>query len=498
MATEKRGSTIELPWTTEKDEKRFILTCFLGMHNTNADWSLYEENGNDSKTLWNEPWTSPDLALLYDMVIMYTGSNSMAKANIPDDLKRDPSIPYEEPAPNSAKPTPSGSQTVIHAPAAPAAPPQPVNRPAPNHPVANQPLPNQPLPNQPYNPSAPYPYAQGGVPAGQPYPYPIPSNSEQYPPPSGVPPAYQPPMPPGYPPPVPGQPYPSPMMPPPGWPYAMPCVSPSDPNQAPGYNANQGRELNQPVALSQSPAAQPSVVEQPGPGKLDGPGSNRSSRRSHQSITVDINLLKQKPNILLGTLLSDAELITEPTLEAALKIQELVRSGKISTLRAPNILKLFFSMGAAIEDYIDPSDLLDSTATNGSGSRNHLAADTNETAKVNTFSSQSAKSATDDIRQALAILLKAELISQVDIDTASAVRQKHGGDLAKILLAAGKIDEAVLSAALIAASLINEGLMKVEQCVIALNFCSRSRVSFDEALTELNWVNPRQAGNRAK
>jgi hypothetical protein len=34
--------------------------------------------------------------------------------------------------------------------------------------------------------------------------------------------------------------------------------------------------------------------------------------------------------------------------------------------------------------------------------------------------------------------------------------------------------------------------MKVEQCIIALNYCSRSRVGFDAALEELGWPNPRK------
>ena len=41
--------------------------------------------------------------------------------------------------------------------------------------------------------------------------------------------------------------------------------------------------------------------------------------------------------------------------------------------------------------------------------------------------------------------------------------------------------------------LIQLGLMKLEQCVIALQYCSRMRVDFDTALDELGWTKPRKA-----
>lgn len=196
---------------------------------------------------------------------------------------------------------------------------------------------------------------------------------------------------------------------------------------------------------------------------------------------IDMDLMQKRTNILLGTLLTGAELITEPTLEAALKIQDLVRAGKLTSSRAPELLKLFFSMGAAIEDYIDPSEFVASTPKPPKGEpvkKPAPGADIKE------------------LHQAFELLIKSGLLTENDIKTAQEVRQKHGGDIRNILQAAGKVDSKTMAAAATCASLVQANLMKVEQCIIALNYCSRSRVGFDEALEELRWENPRKAAKK--
>jgi len=62
--------------------------------------------------------------------------------------------------------------------------------------------------------------------------------------------------------------------------------------------------------------------------------------------------------------------------------------------------------------------------------------------------------------------------------------------MVQILASAGKLDLTTYKAASKAVPLIRDNKMKVEQCIIALNYCSRSRVDFETALDELNWPNP--------
>jgi hypothetical protein len=415
-AKEKRGCTIELPWTTKKASQRFILTVRWDLSTTDAIWSLYEENEVESRALWSQPWSPSDLELMYDMIAMATDPDGSSKAQIPEDLKPG----QEEPPPKEeTKPaTKNGAElaeTTLSPGAQPAMPPYP----------------------------PPYPY---GYPAPMPYPMP-------YPAPQGYPAG----APPGYPPQVPPQAYP-PQVPPPGYPQS---VNTTGSWQTPfGTGAPQAGG----APASASPPIAPSI----------NPAVERQA-----AMPIDMDLLQKRPNVLLGALLTRAELITEPTLEAALKVQDLVRAGRISTNRAPEILKLFFSMGASIEDYIDPSDFLTGKGAKADAAKKAPAVDLKE------------------LRQAFDLLIKSGLLTEDDIKTSNEVREKHGGDIRNILQAAGKVDSKTMSAAMICASLVKASSMKVEQCIIALNYCSRSRVGFDEALEELRWENPRKSGKKA-
>ena len=83
-------------------------------------------------------------------------------------------------------------------------------------------------------------------------------------------------------------------------------------------------------------------------------------------------------------------------------------------------------------------------------------------------------------------------MTEADIKSASEIRKKHGGDIIQILQSAGKLDKYTFESAVACLPLIELGLMKMEQIVIALQYCSRMRVDFDTALDELGWQNPRK------
>jgi hypothetical protein len=204
---------------------------------------------------------------------------------------------------------------------------------------------------------------------------------------------------------------------------------------------------------------------------------------------IDMELLEKRPNILLGTLLTDAELITEPTLEAALKIQDLVRARKIDASKAAEILKHFFSMGASIEDYINPSDLM-VEKTPGEKTRSSKPAPKSEPQARRAPLPPVDK---EDLQIACDLLVKSGLLTQSDIANANRILGQHNGDIREALIANHKLDINTLDAALISASLVRVSSMKSEQCIIALNYCSRSRVGFDEALDEMGWENPRKS-----
>lgn len=190
--------------------------------------------------------------------------------------------------------------------------------------------------------------------------------------------------------------------------------------------------------------------------------------------------MHKQANVLLGTLLFESELINQNTLDAALKVQELVRESQMSPAQASDVLKRHHMMGASIADYLTPEDF-DLGKKPSSKSQGGAAK-----AGASSEKGQLQQSAFD-------ILQKAGLLKEEDLKTATAVRNKHGGDMPSILQAAGKLDSTTYLAAETCIPLIKKGAMKIEQCIIALNYCNRSRVDFDSALEELGWENPRKA-----
>lgn len=199
-------------------------------------------------------------------------------------------------------------------------------------------------------------------------------------------------------------------------------------------------------------------------------------------IPFDYNLMSKRSNILMGNLLQEAGFISLPTLEAALKLQELVRDEKLSPEQAPEVLKKLHSMGRNIDQYLSDADLTPA------GQR----ARTGGPQPGGGQRAGAPPPGVSEQKAAFDLLQKAGLLNENDLKTASEVRRKHGGDMVQILQSAGKLDVTTYEAASICLPLIREGLMKVEQCIIALNYCNRSRVGFDAALEELGWPNPRK------
>ena len=219
-----------------------------------------------------------------------------------------------------------------------------------------------------------------------------------------------------------------------------------------------------------------------------------SSGLQEPKIPLDYHLIDKRANVLLGSLLREAGLISEPTLEAALKLQELVRDEKLTPEKAPDVLKRLHAMGGSIDQYLTKGDL-EKPAGLAQATKQAVSS---SSASSSTSSSSSASSAPaqaggqKDLKGAFDLLQKAQILTENDLTTALNVRKKHGGDVVQILEAAGKVHRKTIDAALMSLPLIREGLMKIEQVIMALNYCERMRVGFDEALDEMGWQNPRK------
>lgn len=85
------------------------------------------------------------------------------------------------------------------------------------------------------------------------------------------------------------------------------------------------------------------------------------------------------------------------------------------------------------------------------------------------------------------LLKHAGIITEQDIEGARKLDAEKGTKLEKHLVTMGKIDTKTVLASYQCMTLLSSKKLRVEQAVIALNFCQRSRVSFSEAVKELGW-----------
>ena len=193
---------------------------------------------------------------------------------------------------------------------------------------------------------------------------------------------------------------------------------------------------------------------------------------------VDYALVVKRAKLQLGTLLVKANFISGTTLDAALKMQELVEDGKVPEQKAPALLKKHHVHGEIIEQYLNSTQPELKPEPLPSPSLEHLA----DIAKQPIKPPRSAAEA----KATFELLQQAGLLTQNDIKAALQVKEKHGGDLIRILQAAGKTDKFTFESAVVCLPMIREGLLKLEQCVIVLQYCSRIRVDFDTAMDELN------------
>lgn len=235
---------------------------------------------------------------------------------------------------------------------------------------------------------------------------------------------------------------------------------------------------------------------------------------------ADSDLISKRPNVMLGHFLVESGLIPESTLDAALQLQGMVKAGTLKMELAAEAVRRAHNRGGKVDSTAftatPPSQPLKEAEVvapplgqilvdAGLISVGILKAALNlqEVVRTGALSKEDAveafitehfgkggKYGNRTTQKSLDLLKKAGLIQEQDVQAALNVRKRHGGEVAKILVAAGKVDKGTLEAAAKCQGLIEENRLKVEQAIIALHYCQRSRVSFDEAVDELGWEKP--------
>ena len=509
-ATKAKGTTVELPWRSQKTYTGYSLTAKLDLGSDEPLWTLYEGEGSRARVVWSSFFE--DIELMHDVLHLSLPQEELGAALKPPPepvVERQAEPEYGAvdgytpsfPRPDDGYDLFPGTQTESPLRSTPTITPvvnvQTVQTVQPVQPAAasaqsasvsaaadwkvapdNTRQPQSAAPPQPpvqAQQQQPYPYPPAG------YGYPANYAQPNYP---GYPPGY------GY------QGYP------PGYPVD------------PRYYQNAYQQYGQmppgepPQYLAQTVPVQPGAAIQP---------MMPQDALPQATNKTDPDLLRKRPNLFIGSFLTDAGLIPDSTIQAALRLQDMVKSGTLSTAQAAEAVRRAHERGGTIDPHyftasvvdkdvrvnapplgqilveaglITPSTLkaalnLQDVVRTGAMTkedaiagftREHFGADEKGEGKKER-----------DAEQAIDLLKQAGLLSEKDVEAARAVRKRHGGNINKILQAAGKLDMKTFDAALKCKQYVREDRMKVEQTMILLHYCQRSRMTFDEAFDELGW-----------
>lgn len=530
-ARKARGCTVELPWRNKNTKVNYSLTVRVELAGGDPVWTLYEGDSGSSRVVWSSSFE--DVELLYDVLtlslpseVVSEGSSSTGSSGSSVDSANSKSSSGSEPA--FEKPPgyyDSGflkeedlefykqkeeSKQKAEARKEEFAQEEKKEEesPAAREQEVVQEERSKEAESAPAEPQAPQP-PPGSMNSGA---YPA-----QYPP-SGYP----------------GYPYPQPGYPPPGYPPQQGYPPQGYPPQPPPGSMNSGAYPAQYPPQGYPP--QPGYGYPPGQGHLYPSGDTagtvtvnpsgvpaetgrpRTHTREHQ-IDIGRHATKDQPNVRLGQFLVEAGIVPESTVDAALQLQDLVRSGSLPTAKAAEAVRRAHVRGGQVDPAltsINPAEenpsvvapplgqiLVEAAILRGPILKTALTLqqkvrdskiDKDEAIDqlcIEVFGVSSKKrsgdSETKESTKAVELLKSAGLISDFDLDTASKVKDKHGGRLVNILQRAGKLDTLTVEAALQSVRLMKDEKLNVDKAAIALHYCQRSRVGLENALEELGW-----------
>lgn len=173
-------------------------------------------------------------------------------------------------------------------------------------------------------------------------------------------------------------------------------------------------------------------------------------------VAVELGLAQEVP---LGQVLIDQQLVPQHALEAGLDLQKLVANGSLEVAKAAEILRLVNARGIPWEQ--------------AAMELGHTVKDTRE-----------------ETNKAVEFLKLAGLITDSVISKAEEGLANYDNDLRRALMAAGPVDQQIFDAAVKCQKMIQDGLIRTPEAIIAIHYCERTRVGLEDALEELAWDVP--------
>jgi hypothetical protein len=172
-------------------------------------------------------------------------------------------------------------------------------------------------------------------------------------------------------------------------------------------------------------------------------------------VSLERGLVNHKP---IGQVFLESGLTKPEILDAALSLQEMVANNSLNPLQAAQALRQ-----VALQ-------------------RHSLA---QALAEI-----QSANVEPDDPFRLGSILQAAGIISHQDIQKALDLSVKNSALFGRMLQSAGIVNDELLNSSLRAQYLLREGIIGLEQAIIALNQCRQTGQTFDQVMAQLGWTFP--------
>ena len=166
---------------------------------------------------------------------------------------------------------------------------------------------------------------------------------------------------------------------------------------------------------------------------------------------VEVGLVSQKP---LGQVLIEQNLVADSVLQLALKVQEMVETGSISTEMAPQVLVRSCEKGMSLADAI--------------ASLKKRIEPQNTPFSLKDF------------------LMSTKKISDKDLELAFDTSVNHNQILARMLLVSGQLDETSLNAAMRLVFLVKSNLLDQDKAAEVFEYAIKNKLAADEALKKLN------------
>lgn len=168
---------------------------------------------------------------------------------------------------------------------------------------------------------------------------------------------------------------------------------------------------------------------------------------------VELGLFKERP---VGQVLIELKLISDRLLAPALRLQELVKKGDLRSGHAAQVLMLIHRNNMTMEAALEDMGL--------------------------------SKGTLQGWREALELLRRSGLLNDTNYQAALELGEKNPVNVVPAIVGGGCVDELLFGAAMRSMQLLQSNALRLEQAIIALHHCARSRNSLDEAIRDLSFT----------